>query len=79
MSIFRDLQGQSFRFTNDWINAKSLLGSSGEENSMETLIPSLVIYAAKKFGSISKRFVQIDRHPKARFEFRLGLGKDRLS
>ena len=66
--FFGDLQKKSFCFNNDWINSDSLVGSSKEENSIEMLIPSLVIYAAKKFGSISKRFVQINRHPKARFQ-----------
>ena len=73
--LFEDLKDDKFVFTNDWIKAESLLCLPDEftklDDSLELLLPSLVNFAAKKFGMASKKFVQISRHPKARFTFNL--------
>ena len=69
LELFAEFNHPGFLHSNDWINAESSLlrqPKAGPTLTLETLLPSLVFFAAKKFEKSSKKFVQIHRHPKAR-------------
>lgn len=69
IGLFDEFRSPDFLHQNDWINPDSSLlrhVKSGTPLTLETLLPSLVVFTAKKFEKSSNKFVQIHRHPKAR-------------